>query len=167
LSETTSILDDLRRVVRSLRESSREAERRLGVSGAQLFVLQRLAFGRALSLNELAARTRTHQSTVSVVVSKLVERGLLTRSTSTEDARRVELAVTKRGLALLARAPLAAQDGLIMGIERLPRAQQKTLAEALRALVVAMQLDSAEPAMFFEEDGSAAEMKGPRRRVAP
>jgi MarR family transcriptional regulator, lower aerobic nicotinate degradation pathway regulator len=167
LNETTSILDDLRRVVRSLRESSREAERRLGVSGAQLFVLQSLADGPALSLNELAARTRTHQSTVSVVVSKLVERALLTRSTSSEDARRIELAVTKRGLALLGRAPHAAQDGLITGIERLPRTQQKALAEALRALVVAMRLDGAEPEMFFEGDSAALEKKGPKRRVAP
>jgi DNA-binding MarR family transcriptional regulator len=151
-------------VVRSLRESSREAEQRLGVSGAQLFVLRSLSESRAMSLNDLARRTRTHQSTVSVVVKRLVERGLVARSTAASDARRIELAVTKRGLSLLSRAPLAAQDSLIAGVERLSPAQSKALAQALRALVVAMELDAAEPAMFFEDE---ANEKGQSSRVSP
>jgi hypothetical protein len=32
------VLDCVRRIVRALRDSSREAERRVGISGAQLFV---------------------------------------------------------------------------------------------------------------------------------
>jgi DNA-binding MarR family transcriptional regulator len=176
--EASGVLDDLRRIVRALRESSRAAERRLGVSGAQLFVLRALADVRAaageprtlagghaslarprarlepegLSLNALAARTRTHQSTVSVVVKRLVEHGLLTRTTSALDARRVEIRLTRRGRAVLERAPLAAQDKLIAGIERLPRKERVVLAGALRGLVTAMQLDDQPAVMFFEED---------------
>src|SRR4051794_24798768 len=101
IRDATSILDDLRRVVRKLRESSREAEQRLGVSGAQLFVLRTLSGGERLSVNELATRTRTHQSTVSGVVSRLVESGLVKRESSPRDARRVELSVTPRGISLL------------------------------------------------------------------
>lgn len=151
--EVTGILDDLRRIVRVLRESSRATERELGVSGAQLFVLKALSGARAVSLNELAARTCTHQSTVSVVVKKLVERGLVSRATSELDARRVELALTRRGRALLARSPLAAQDRLIEGLERLPGEERQGLATALRHLVEAMQLADEQPTMFFEDDG--------------
>lgn len=189
------MLDDLRRIVRALRESSRAAERHLGVSGAQLFVLRALAdvrppteAGRAssgshsslarprsrvssltkaeggLSLNALATRTRTHQSTVSVVVKRLVEHGLLTRTTSELDARRVEIRLTRRGRAVLERAPLAAQDKLIAGIERLPRKQRSVLAGALRGLVTAMQLDDHPSATFFEEDDEP--LKPSRRRSA-
>ena len=63
------VLDSLRRIVRSLLESSRRAEQQLGITGAQLFVLEKLAAARALSLNELAERTHTHQSSVSTVVT--------------------------------------------------------------------------------------------------
>ena len=57
------VLDSLRRIVQALRgESSRRAEQDLGVSGAQLFVLDALALAPALSVNELAYRTRTHQN---------------------------------------------------------------------------------------------------------
>ena len=162
IREATSILDDLRRVVRKLRESSREAEQRLGVSGAQLFVLRALSNGEALSVNELAVRTRTHQSTVSGVLGRLVERGLVKRKLSLTDARRAELSVTERGLSLLAQAPLAAQDHLILGIERLPREQRRALASSLRDLVVAMDLEGQEPAMFFEEEPPIAPKKSKR-----
>ena len=67
--EARTILDSIRGIVQVLRESSRAAEERVGLSGAQLFVLQKLGEGGGASLNELAARTRTHQSSVSVVVS--------------------------------------------------------------------------------------------------
>lgn len=147
------ILDDLRRIVQVLRESSRATERKLGVSGAQLFVLKALSGSRAISLNDLAARTYTHQSTVSVVVKRLVDRGLVSRVTSPLDARRVELELTRRGRALLARAPRATQGRLIEGLEKLPRKERQALATALHHWVEAMQLDSEAPAMFFEEEG--------------
>lgn len=151
--EVTKILDDLRRIVQVLRESSRASEQQLGVSGAQLFVLKALAGSRAISLNELAARTYTHQSTVSVVVKRLVDRGLVSRVTSELDARRIELELTRRGRALLARAPRATQDRLIEGLEKLPRKQRQALATALHDWVEVMQLDEEAPAMFFEDKG--------------
>lgn len=160
------MLDDLRRIVRVLRESSREAELKLGVSGAQLFVLRALSSGRALSLNQLAERTRTHQSTVSVVVTRLVKHGLVTRKPSALDGRRVELALTRSGRALLARAPLAAQDRLIEGIERLPRARRRVLASSLRSLIDAMRLGDASPSMFFEEERTTSPERRTRRGAA-
>jgi DNA-binding MarR family transcriptional regulator len=162
-SETTAILDDFRRIVRVLRESSRAAEGMLGVSGAQLFVLKALADTPVLSVNELAERTRTHQSTVSVVVRKLVEHGFICRRTSESDARRVELELSESGRSLLARAPLAAQDRLILGLENLAIPQRKSLAAALGHLVQAMALESEAPQMFFEEDeATATKRKGAR-----
>src|SRR3954468_12674201 len=81
------VLDGVRRIVQSLRESSRRAEKRVGMSGAQLFVLQKLEEAPAQSLNDLAGRTHTHQSSVSTIVARLVERGLVTRMRSPRDGR--------------------------------------------------------------------------------
>ncbi|HEY6881392.1 MAG TPA: hypothetical protein VI299_25380, partial [Polyangiales bacterium] len=49
-AEVVSVLDDLRRIFQVLRESSRAAERSLGVTGAQLFALRALAEAEQLSL---------------------------------------------------------------------------------------------------------------------
>lgn len=167
--EAVEVLDHLRRIVRVLRESSRASESMLGVTGAQLFVLRALAgpragYGAALSLNELAERTRTHQSTVSVVVRRLVAGGFVRRTVSPADRRQLELSLTKKGRSLLARAPLAAQDALIEGIQRLLPKERKALASALGALVRAMHLEQEAPAMFFEEAPSRRPRKRARRK---
>ena len=96
-SDTRAVLDSVRRIVRALHESSRAAEKQVGVTGAQLFVLQKLAEAPGLSLNEIAARTHTHQSSVSTVVSRLVARGLVLRAPAAADARRLELRLSAEG----------------------------------------------------------------------
>jgi DNA-binding MarR family transcriptional regulator len=136
--ELLGVLDAIRYVVRTLRVSGRAAEQTVGVSGAQLYVLQQLARSPAQSLNELADRTLTHQSSVSVVVSRLVGRRLVTRNVSPEDGRRVVLTLTPAGRALLARAPEAAQARLVEGLRALPPRDARALARGLRALIDVM-----------------------------
>jgi DNA-binding MarR family transcriptional regulator len=132
------VLDGLRRVLRVLRVSSRQAEQLLGVSGAQLFVLQQLERAPAYSLNELADRTRTDQSSVSVVVSRLVDRGLVSRVSAEEDARRVTLRLTAAGRALVRRAPRAGQERLTGALAEMPRQELATLARVLATLCRAL-----------------------------
>ena len=150
-AEARAALDAIRRIVRMLRESSGAAERRAGVSGAQLFVLQQLrSRGAALSLRALAERTATHESSVSVVVQRLVDAGLVARRRSREDARRVELSLLPAGRALLRRAPPLAQEKLIAALERLEARERRSLARSLEALVARLGLAAQPPAMFFE-----------------
>lgn len=158
---TRVVLDAIRRIVRALRESSRAAERSAGIGAAQLFVLHRLATSPALSLNELAARTFTHQSSVSVVVSRLVERGLVTRTRGGDDGRRISIAATAAGRALAAKAPAAAQERLLAGLALLGPGPRGELAELLARLVDVMALPGDAP-MFFE---SAPRPKRKRRHA--
>src|SRR5688500_6167693 len=118
-SDVASVLDSLGALTEALRIGSRLVERNLGISGAQLFVLEKLAEGPVGSLNELAARTFTHQSSVSVVVRRLVARGLVVRTTFPDDARRVTIALAPAGRALLQRAPEQVQARLLASVKRL------------------------------------------------
>jgi MarR family transcriptional regulator, lower aerobic nicotinate degradation pathway regulator len=170
---TRAVLDSIRRIVRALRESSRETERSVGLGAAQLFVLQRLAGAPPLSINELADRTLTHQSSVSVVVSRLVTGGLVARTRAVADGRRVEITLTPAGRSLLERAPAAAQDRLIGALGLLGVADRKDLARHLGRLVEAMALPSHHPPMFFERAPSAPnapsaqKRKGKKTRALP
>jgi DNA-binding MarR family transcriptional regulator len=147
---TRDVLDAVRRIVQTLHESSRRAEAQLGVSGAQLFVLQRLSESPGASLNELAARTHTHQSSVSAVVTRLVARGLVRRSTAADDARRLVLSLTPTGHRLVLRAPHAAQDRLITAVNKLSLPRRALLADVLTDLAQAVAgVRRAE--MFFED----------------
>jgi DNA-binding MarR family transcriptional regulator len=153
--DVRAVLDAVRRIVHALHESSRLAEKYVGLSGAQLFVLHELATSAPLSLNELAARTHTHQSSVSTVVSRLVERGLVVRGRSTLDNRRLTLGLSPRGRRLVGEAPDPVQRRLIGGIERLPARDRTTLARSLGALTRFMETGSGEPVMFFDEGAGA------------
>jgi DNA-binding MarR family transcriptional regulator len=149
--DARAILDAIRRIVRALRVSSRRAQMRLGLSGAQLFVLQKLADGQTMSLNELADRTLTHQSSVSVVVQRLVDRGLVRRARASADARRLKLSLTAAGRALLERSPGAAQDRLLAGIAHMPPAGRRRLAGLLEDLVMRSGISEESASLFFED----------------
>jgi len=150
--DARAVLDAIRRVVRLLRQSAREAEKRTGLSAAQLFVLQQLrAAGGALTPGELAERTLTHQSSVSVVVKRLVEARLVSRARSPSDRRRVELSLTPAGRATARRAPELAQEQLISAVDHLPLARRAGLASGLLHLVGLLGISGSPPPMFFEE----------------
>jgi DNA-binding MarR family transcriptional regulator len=150
-ADARSVMDSLRRLVHGLRVFDRAAERAAGLSGAQLFVLGRLADGGAASINELAERTRTHQSSVSVVAQKLVNQGMAKSRRGESDGRRVELTITAAGRRALSRAPAAAQEKLIDAIGRLSALQRRQLGRLLQQLVATAGLARTPAALFFEE----------------
>lgn len=148
-SDLGSALDAVRRIVRVLRQSSARTERDLGLGAAQLFVLHQLAEAPADSVNALAERTYTHQSSVSVVVRRLVEQGLVARRRAPVDARRRELRITTAGRRLVERAPLPAQLQLIHGLTGLGARDLATLSRLLERVVQGMGASALPPTMLF------------------
>lgn len=157
-------MDALRRVVRALRLTARDAERSAGISGAQLFVLQNLSVQPAASLNELAERTLTDQSSVSVVVKRLAARKLVARKASVTDARRVELSVTSAGRRLLARCPEPMQARLLASLRGLDGKQLGDITAGLTALVRVMEIEDAAPRLLFDDEVPAPGETKRRRR---
>jgi DNA-binding MarR family transcriptional regulator len=144
------VLDSIRRIVHSLRISA-GAGQHGGISAAQLFILEKLAEADGpLSVNELAERTLTHQSSVSVVVQKLERQKLIHRATSRQDARRLELELAPKARTLLRKAAPAPQHRIIEAVVELPAAKRKQLADLLER-VASKVAGKAEPAMLFED----------------
>ncbi len=152
-----------RRILRALRLAAQETQRSTGISAAQLFVLSALADGAPASLVDLARRTMTDRSSVSVVVDRLVAGGYATRKMSPEDRRRAAVRITTSGRAAIARAPRSPMALLLGGLQALPAARRKALARELEILIAAMGLADEPAAMFFEE---AAAPPARRRRSA-
>jgi DNA-binding MarR family transcriptional regulator len=151
MSDSQRILDSIRRLVRLLRVSDRQSQADLGVSGAQLFVLTELGKTPALSLGKLAARTRTDQSSVSVVVTRLVEAGLVTRDRDERDARRLVLHLTRAGRALLNKAPVVAQERLLAVFDQMPADELRSFADTFQKVVDGVGAEDGPAPMLFEE----------------
>jgi DNA-binding MarR family transcriptional regulator len=148
-------LDAFRHIVQALR-AGRGAEDHGGLGSAQLFALQQIAEHPDASINDVAALTCTHQSSVSVVIQRLVQQRLVAKVVSGQDRRRQRLAVTAKGRRLLGRAPVAVQEHLIAAIAALPGADRRALARSLSAVARLVTSDGAtpHPPMFFEDDVS-------------
>jgi len=157
-SDAASVLDSLRRILQFIRESSSHSQKRTGLSAAQLFVLQQLhAAGAALTPGEIARRTLTHQSSVSTVVGRLVDAGLVMRERSSRDRRRVALSLTAAGRAAARKAPAVVQDRLIAAVDRLPSFDRGNLARSLVKLVRHLGISGAPPPMLLEDGSRDAE----------
>ena len=150
-------VDSIRRVLRALRIAARDTLATAGVSAAQLFVLRALVDGEAASLSDLAERTLTDRTSVTAVVDRLVQGGLVTKGTSDEDRRRASIRITPKGRTVLRGAPRPPTALLVEALERVEPAELRRLERGLRSLTHAMGIDG-EPAEMLFEDGSADAM---------
>ncbi len=151
--ETQDVLDAIRKIVKSIRQASKSSEKKIGLSAAQLFVLQKIAESdRPLRINDLAEKTLTHQSSVSVVVAKLAKQKLVERLKSKEDARAAEVRLTSKGAEILrGRSPLI-QERLVTGISRLSAVERRGLVKGLQALLEKSGINEEQPSLFFEDE---------------
>jgi DNA-binding MarR family transcriptional regulator len=164
-SETVvkDVMDSIRRIVQALRSSHRAAGT-MNLTAAQLFVISTLAEADGpLSVGELARRTRTDQSTVSVVVTRLVNKGLLKRQMSSADNRRVDVTLTAKGRTLQRKGPATvAQRRLADALERLAPREGAVLSRLLNGIVEEMGETDTPAEMLFEERVRAPRKKSKR-----
>lgn len=158
-SETAELaLQELRRLVHGIRTASYAVEHSCGVTGAQLFVLRELSYEPGASIRRLSERTMTDASSVSVIVARLVDAGLVVRSVDPADRRKTALSLTKKGTLLLGRASEPYQNRLIAVLHELPASKLTVLRETLASISDSLGLDATSTPLFFE-DGAPAERK--------
>ena len=154
-------MDGLRRIVRVLSSAARESSRQRGLTGAQLFVMRQISAAPGCSIGELVRRTLSRQSTVSEVVSRLVDRGFVVRRARESDARQVELTLTPRGAKAIAGVGATAQERLAEGLATLPVDERTTFAGTIERWIAAAGIADVPATLFFEDRGTAT---APRHR---
>ena len=138
------VVDSVRFIVQTLRNSARDSEQKLGISSAQLYVLNELQDERSLSITQLAERTYTHQSSVSMVVAKLVESRLVNRAATREDARKAAISLTPAGRAILRKSPESGQERIVNALKTMSRSELRALSSGLAMLTTRLNEDGAE-----------------------
>ena len=162
--EAQRVLNAFRNLVKALRVSDRAGVKRYGLGSGQIFVLHALDRESPLSVNDLAERTATDQSTVSVVVGKLVRKGLVARTRSGADARRAELALTPKGRQLVRKLPPPVQQLLINGVRRFSGDRAGDFADMLEEIVDGLGSVDEFPPLFFDDGPAAKRRRVPRSR---
>lgn len=150
-SDTTAIVQGLRRIVKALHTYSQDVRSSYGLTGPQLWALKTLRSGGRMSMGRLAVALAVHQSSVSILVDRLEKRGLVRRMRSRLDQRVVEMELTKRGAALAAGAPEAAQGRLLHALEAMPAEEVRQIRHATDCLVRAMEATDVKARFFFAD----------------
>ncbi|HEY8453764.1 MAG: MarR family transcriptional regulator [Micromonosporaceae bacterium] len=131
-----SLRDALIRLNRRVRQSRPVDD----LTATQLSALTSLELAGALTPGELADIERVRPPTMSKIVSKLEERGLVQRTPHPSDGRQVILAATPRGREVVAALDRVREEWLAQRLSELPAAEREILrraAEILRRLASA------------------------------
>lgn len=127
----------------ALQRTSKRMAGRLGVTGLQRLVLRILGLFPGIAAGEIAAILHVHPSTLTGVLSRLTEQGLLVRSTHEGDRRRAVLALTPRGRRVNALKKGTVEAGVQKALRDVSR-QDRAVARRVLARVCQALEESAE-----------------------
>ncbi|HEX9049058.1 MAG TPA: MarR family transcriptional regulator [Anaeromyxobacter sp.] len=120
----------------ALQSASKRMESTLGVTGPQRFVIRMIGRFPGISAGEVSQLLHVHPSTLTGVLKRLEQRGLVLRRSDPADARRALLELTARGRRVDANRAGTVEGAARKALGRLPRAamrQTRVLAEAITA----------------------------------
>lgn len=143
-ADALALTDVVTRLRRALRASIRTDYPWESLPMAQVELLQRLSETPGLRINDLAARHRLANNTVSTLVQQMVVSGLVLREPDPRDRRAVLLRLTDDGAAMLAGWRAAHEQRIGAALARLSPAQQHAVRAALpafAALVAELEID--------------------------
>ena len=160
VSSTTThgVLIAIRKIVQSIALNSRSLVKRVGLTGPQLTILQEIASIGEVSVGEVARAISLSQGTVTGILERLENRGLVTRRRSHSDRRRVLVQVTTVGEQLLEKAPPLMQEVFVERFSSLQEWEQTMILSALQRLVTLMDAKTirAAPILTTEHFDDAA-----------
>jgi len=133
------VLRQFRVVIRSIKQHYQWVEKRCGVSGAQLWAMERIAATQGLTPGDLARELAIHPSTASNLLARLEALKLVERRRRHADQRRVQLYLTARAQAVLAKAPRPLKGVLQQALADLPPTHLATLHKGLEELLGLMR----------------------------
>jgi len=129
----TDLAETLRlSVTRLARRLRQEVE--TGLSPSQLSALATVERHAPITLGALADRERVAPPTITRVVAKLEDQGLLARKADADDRRVTRVALTAKGRALIASSRRRKTEWLSARLANLPADERDRLADALDVL---------------------------------
>ena len=135
------VLRRFRVVFNAVRAHFRQAEKEVGLGGAQIWALAVIKAHPGIGMGGVASHMVIHQSTASNLVKTLQRKALISVSKATEDRRSVQLQVLPAGLAVLTQVPGPFEGVLPEALEKLPADTLSRLDQDLGELITLLKAD--------------------------
>ncbi|TBX27808.1 MULTISPECIES: MarR family winged helix-turn-helix transcriptional regulator [Nioella] len=130
----------LRRILLATNQFSRNLAQSVGLTAAQLRVLQIVSEKGQCTATAISQQMRISQATVTSLVDKLVRQEMVVRERSQTDRRQTNIVITEKGIRALADAPDPLQQRFVRKFSAMEDWEQAALIAALER--VASMLDA-------------------------
>ena len=113
------ILKHFREIYIQAKSELKDNVKKTGLTGSQLWIMQQIYNFNGISNSELAKNLTLHVSTCSILVNKLIKKGLVEKNRSSTDERKIVLTITSKGKQLMANAPKAPEGAIPSTLKKL------------------------------------------------
>ena len=151
------MLVSLRKITQAISLHSRNLNRRYGLTGPQLVILNEISNHESLSVTQLARLISLSQATVTDILNRLDKKGLVERTRNDMDRRRVMIKLTTKCHKILSQAPPALQETFVERYTALSEWEQLMILSSLKRVVDMMSAGKIDAAPFLATDALPAD----------
>lgn len=155
MDRTDISLIALRRILRATELYGRRLAKEAGMTAVQFRVLQIIAENGYATPTGIANRMGVTQATMTALINKLVDKGLVERKRSETDRRQTNVFITPRGSEAVDDAPDPLQQRYVKNFEALDDWEQAMIVAALERVAAMLDADDldASPVLDLGEFG--------------
>ena len=139
----TPALGAIRKILRAAEQGERSLAQATGLTASQVLVLQEVERGGDVMPSAVAAALQLSQASITNIVDRLEDIGLIVRRRGERDKRQVRLTLTRNGYEMLESAPDLLQNRFTCRFATLASWEQAMMLATLERL--ADLLDAGEP----------------------
>ena len=146
------LLVSIRKVIRAIDLHSKQLNKSSGLTGPQLLIMQEIARVKGVTASQIAKSINLSAATVTNILDRLENKGLINRVRSTEDKRRVGLFLSEEGRNSLIDAPQPLQEHFIQNFCSLEDWEQSLLLSSMQRIATMMDANELDAAPVLEID---------------
>jgi len=123
---------------------SKELDKKYNVSAPQLATLRALLHDGAMPPSQIARQIMVNSSTLTGVIDRLEQKGLVSRLRNDPDRRIIRVELTEAGRTLAEKAPPPIQVKIVKGMRKLEQTEREKIIQSLTKLaemIDAQELD--------------------------
>jgi len=139
LSRSQEVYSTLRQIVRAMDVHSKYLYKYYGLSSPQLSILKELSEVNEIPTGQLAKKISLSQATVTDILDRLEEKGLIIRQRSSFDKRRVYIQISEKGKVIISKNPSLLKEDFIRQFNEMEDWEQTLILSSMQRIVSMMK----------------------------
>lgn len=131
----------LRKMIQAVDLYSKDLNKRCGLTGPQLVILKEVTTHKLISVSELAKSISLSQGTVTDIINRLANKGLIVKARSQTDKRRVLISPSEKCIDILRNAPPPLEGKFTEAFTHLDEWEQQMILSSMSRLVKLMSAE--------------------------